>query len=71
MIEIIKNKIGKPKFYATYNHDGNTYTGYGKDELNAIADALDKAVVSLSSPKAIEQVVVEPKQNEQLNLFAK
>lgn len=48
MIEIVHNKIGKPKFYAKYTHNGQLFTGYGDDTISAIHSAMEKVLIHIN-----------------------
>ena len=58
MIEIVHNKIGKPKFYAKYTHNGQLFTGYGDDTISAIHSAMEKVLIHIETVhiKPIEKV---------------
>jgi len=48
MIEIIHNKIGKPKFYAVYKNGCELFTGYGSTTIEAVANSLEKAAMCVT-----------------------
>lgn len=58
MIEIVHNKIGKPKFYAKYTHNGQLFTGYGDNTISAIHSAIEKVLIHIETAhiKPIEKI---------------